>query len=45
MRSPWYPKDLYLFRQGEAGWRGVIGDVRNALADILRDAPEPDAGR
>ena len=45
MRSPWYPNDLYLFRQGEAGWRGVIGDVRNALADVLPDAPEPDTGR
>ena len=45
MRSSWYPKDLYLFRQSETGWQGVVGDVRNALADILRDALKPDTGR
>jgi hypothetical protein len=36
MQSPWYPKDLYLFRQGESGWPGVIDEVRDALAEILR---------
>jgi hypothetical protein len=35
-QSPWYPKDMYLFHQREAGWQGVIGEVRDALADIVR---------
>lgn len=39
VQSPWYPKDMYLFRHRETGegWQGVIGDVRDALADILRE--------
>jgi len=36
--SPWYPNDMYLFRQREAGWPGLIDDVKNALADIMRSA-------
>jgi len=37
VQSPWYPKDMYLFRQREAGWPGVIGEVRDALADSVRE--------
>lgn len=37
-RSPWYPNDMYLFRQREAGWPALIGDVRDALADITQGA-------
>ncbi|WP_118178543.1 tetratricopeptide repeat protein [Paraburkholderia phosphatilytica] len=34
--SHWYPKDMYLFRQGEGGWPGVIESVRDTLADVMR---------
>lgn len=39
VQSPWYPNDMYLFRHRETGegWQGVIGDVRDALADSLRE--------
>ena len=37
VQSPWYPKDMYLFRQREAGWQGMIGEVRDALTDIVRE--------
>jgi hypothetical protein len=36
MQSPWYPKDMYLFRQGEAGWAGVVEEIRQALAEIVQ---------
>ena len=36
-QSPWYPKGMSLFRQRGAGWRGVIGEVRDALADSVRE--------
>jgi Tetratricopeptide repeat len=32
-QSPWYPKDMYLFRQRQEGWPGLVGDVRKALED------------
>jgi hypothetical protein len=28
---------MSLFRQRGAGWRGVIGEVRDALADSVRE--------
>ncbi|WP_321798332.1 tetratricopeptide repeat-containing glycosyltransferase family protein [Caballeronia sp. J97] len=34
--SPWYPEKMYLFRQDSRGWPGVIGDVKNALNDVVR---------
>jgi hypothetical protein len=39
VQSPWYPKDMYLFRQRDATqrWKGGIGNVRDALAAILHD--------
>ena len=37
VQSPWYPKAMYLFRQREAGWQGMIGEVRDALTDIVRE--------
>jgi len=35
-QSPWYPKGMYLFRQHQAGWSGLIGEVRDALEDATR---------
>ena len=34
--SPWYPNNMYLFRPRQTGWPALIGDVREALADIMR---------
>jgi Tfp pilus assembly protein PilF len=34
--SPWYPNDMYLFRQGQGGWPALINEVKDALADIMR---------
>ncbi|CAN7687965.1 tetratricopeptide repeat protein [Caballeronia sp. LjRoot34] len=36
--SPWYPNDMYLFRQRQAGWPALIDEVKDALADIMRSA-------
>jgi hypothetical protein len=36
--SPWYPNDMYLFRQGPAGWPALIDEVKDALADVMRGA-------
>lgn len=38
-QSPWYPKDMYLFRprDSDGNWQGVISDVKDALADVLRE--------
>jgi tetratricopeptide (TPR) repeat protein len=36
VQSPWYPNDMYLFRPREAGWPGLIGDVRDALEDVIQ---------
>jgi tetratricopeptide (TPR) repeat protein len=36
--SRWYPNDMTLFRQREAGWPGLIDDVKNALADVMQGA-------
>ncbi|MFT4438866.1 tetratricopeptide repeat protein [Caballeronia sp. 15715] len=36
--SPWYPKDMYLFRQDQGGWPALINEVKDALADIMRSA-------
>ena len=36
--SPWYPNDMYLFRQGQGGWPALINEVKDALADIMRGA-------
>jgi len=33
--SPWYPKGMYLFRQNERGWPGVVSDVCDALKDAM----------
>ncbi|MGH8780010.1 tetratricopeptide repeat protein [Paraburkholderia sp.] len=35
-QSPWYPKDMYLFRQTPAGWSAVVEEVTAALADVMR---------
>lgn len=35
-QSLWYPKDMYLFRQGPSGWPALIDDVRAALADVMK---------
>jgi len=34
--SPWYPRDMYLFRQRQGGWPALIDEVRKAMADIVR---------
>jgi len=34
--SPWYPNDMYLFRQRQGGWPALIDEVKDALADIMR---------
>lgn len=34
--SPWYPEGMFLFRQDDRGWPGVIDDVKRALTDIVR---------
>jgi tetratricopeptide (TPR) repeat protein len=34
--SPWYPEGMFLFRQNERGWPGAIGDVKDALSDVIR---------
>jgi tetratricopeptide (TPR) repeat protein len=36
VQSPWYPNGMYLFRQHQAGWAGLVGDVRDALEDVMR---------
>ena len=36
--SPWYPNDMYLFRQGPEGWPALIDEVKDALANIMRSA-------
>ena len=36
--SPWYPNDMYLFRQREEGWPALIEEVKDALANIMRGA-------
>ncbi len=36
VQSPWYPNDMYLFRQHHAGWPGLVGDVRDALEDVMQ---------
>ena len=36
VQSPWYPNGMYLFRQQEAGWLGVVRNVRDALDDATR---------
>ena len=36
--SPWYPNDMYLFRQRQGGWPALIDEVKDALADIVRGA-------
>ncbi|CAB3748246.1 tetratricopeptide repeat protein [Paraburkholderia solisilvae] len=35
-QSPWYPKDMYLFRQGPAGWPELIASIRSALDEIVQ---------
>jgi hypothetical protein len=50
-QSPWYPQGMYLFRQHEQhsqheeGWQTVVEEVRNALADTLRERSRPDTAR
>jgi tetratricopeptide repeat protein len=36
VQSPWYPKDMYLFRQATGGWPEQIAAVRHALDEIVR---------
>jgi tetratricopeptide (TPR) repeat protein len=36
VQSAWYPKGMYLFRQNQTGWSGLVGDVRDALEDVTR---------
>jgi tetratricopeptide (TPR) repeat protein len=36
--SPWYPNDMYLFRQHQGGWPALIDEVKDALANIMRGA-------
>jgi tetratricopeptide (TPR) repeat protein len=38
-QSPWYPKDMYLFRQRQPEWPALIHDVRDALADVIAKRP------
>jgi tetratricopeptide (TPR) repeat protein len=35
-QSPWYPKDMYLFRQGPGGWPELIASIRSALDEIVQ---------
>ena len=35
-QSTWYPKGMYLFRQGPGGWPALIDEVRAALADVMK---------
>jgi hypothetical protein len=35
-QSPWYPKDMYLFRQGTDGWQPLIESVAQSLEEIAR---------
>ncbi|PCE22264.1 hypothetical protein BWP39_21555 [Paraburkholderia acidicola] len=35
-QSAWYPKDMYLFRQGPGGRPALIDEVRAALADVMK---------
>jgi len=34
--SPWYPRDMFLFRQRQGGWPALIDEVKGALADIMQ---------
>jgi tetratricopeptide (TPR) repeat protein len=36
--SPWYPNDMYLFRQHQGGWPALIDEVKDALANIMQSA-------
>jgi hypothetical protein len=36
VQSPWYPQDMYLFRQASGGWPELIESVRSALGEIVR---------
>jgi hypothetical protein len=34
--SLWYPEGMYLFRQRDNGWAGVIEDLRLALSEVMK---------